>query len=116
MRYFFTALTSCGAVEVMRHSDLHLIALDDNIYRIDVLFGVCFHQFGHIHIDDLIRYVFSFDIHFHTINSFNYSNSCFISYKYIVAENRCNYQLQFDCFHISLLTVNSFLDNNNVTL
>lgn len=110
MRNLFSALASSGAVEIVHHPDLHLIALDKNVHRVDVFVGVRFDKLSDIHIDYFVRYVFSFYIDLHTIISFNYSNSCFISYNYIVAENPCNFQLQVKNFHISLLTVNSFSD------
>ena len=77
---------------------------------------ISFDKLGDIHIDNIFRYVFSFYVDLHTIISFIYSNSCFISYNYIVTENPRKYQLQVLNFHISLLTVNSFLNKNNVTL
>lgn len=100
----------------MHEPDFHLITLDKDVDRVDVFVGVRFDKLADIHVDNFVGYVFSFYVDLHTIISFNYSNSCFISYNYILAENTCNFQLQVAHFHISLLTVNSFLNKNNVTL
>ncbi len=39
-----------------------------------------------------------------------------IPYSYIVPDRGCNFQLQVGYTHISLLTVNSFWNNNGETL
>ena len=110
------AHTSCGALEIVHHPHFHLVSVHNDVHGIDVLVGMGFNQLVDIHMDNFVRYVFSFDIDLHTIISFVYSNSCFISYKYIVAENRPEFQLQVHHFHISLLTVNSFWNKKYFTL
>ena len=92
------ARPSSGTVEIVDHPDLHAVPVHDDIDRADMLIGMGFDELIDIQLNDVIGYVFSFDADFHTIISFKYSNSCFISYGYIVAEKLTDYQLQVHHF------------------
>lgn len=100
----------------MHHPHLEAVALHDDVDRLDVLVGVSLDQLADIHSDDFLGNLFSSNVDFHVIISLIYSNSCFISYNYIVAEKMRKNQLQVTNFHISLLIVNSFLNKKRITL
>ena len=72
LRFFLAvpARVSSGAVEVVHHPYLHGIAFYDDIHRVDVLVGMSFDELVDIHVDDLFRYVFAFDINLHKNISF----------------------------------------------
>lgn len=84
---------SGGFIQTVHHAYLEDISLYDDINSRDILIGVRFDQFIHIHIDDLVGNSLAFYTDFHSLisiplmlpDSFDSgSNYCFIILQYLL--------------------------------